>query len=249
MSTNIKPDQPRLSVPVLLYIASALALCALFVFALARFHEDLSHPRIEHLDRAILEGIHAQDTPWLTALARILSFIGSPMTLFPAIPIAAAILWRHGPHRDAALLLLGMAGGGLLESTIKLHYRRIRPDVPWAFVHERSFSFPSGHSVLAAVLYGLLAYLTLKRCHTALQRAAVLLACVSLILAIGASRIYLGAHFPSDVLAGYFVGATWLLFLFIGDRTLGPTTPRSAARPDTPESDMAAETPPGSPAR
>ena len=204
----------------LLGLLYALTLTAFFLVALIRLHEDISHPRIEHLDHALLEGLHTHDTPALTALARLLSLIGSPMTLFPVIPLAAAILWLRRQRRDATILLLGMAGAGTLESIIKLHFRRTRPHLPWAFVHERSFSFPSGHSVLAVVLYGLLAYITMHTLQRAWQRAALILACLTLILAIGLSRIYLGAHYPSDVAAGYFVGATWLLFVIMASRFL-----------------------------
>lgn len=215
---------------ILPYLLAALVLSALFLYALARFHEDLVHPRIEYLDHALPQAIHTHDTSTLTALAKFLSFIGSPVTLFPVVPLASAILWFRRRRHDAALLLIGMSGAGTLESAIKLHYRRIRPDLPWAFVHERSFSFPSGHSVLAIVLYGILAYILLHTFRLAWQRTTVFAACVTLILGIGLSRIYLGAHFPSDVLAGYFVGATWLLFLLAGDATLRrrvPTTEKS----------------------
>ncbi len=214
------PLQPSDRRFLALALLIGLVVSTLFLLAIIHLHEDISHPRIESLDRSILQSIHAHDTPFLTALARTLSFIGSPITLLPAVPLAAALLWSRRLRRDALLLLISMGGSSTLDTALKLHYRRIRPDLPWAFVHERSFSFPSGHSVLAVTLYGILTYLLMSHLAHTWQRAIIILASLTLIVGIGLSRIYLGAHFPSDVLAGYLVGLTWLLPVIATDQAL-----------------------------
>lgn len=93
---------------------------------------------------------------------------------------------------------------------MKLHFKRLRPEVPWAFVHEHSFSFPSGHSVLAIVIYGVIVYKTQDKLRSKWTKAILMAGALLMVVGIGVSRVYLGVHYPSDVAAGYFVGAVWL---------------------------------------
>jgi undecaprenyl-diphosphatase len=93
---------------------------------------------------------------------------------------------------------------------MKLHFKRLRPEVPWAFVHEHSFSFPSGHSVLAMVMYGVIVYKTRDKLRSKWAKAALMVGAFLMVMGIGVSRVYLGVHYPSDVAGGYFVGAVWL---------------------------------------
>jgi membrane-associated phospholipid phosphatase len=211
-----------------LVLLGGLCLAALLMAGFAEIHEDLSQPHNMAVDEAILAGIHAHDRPALTVLAKTLSFIGSPMTLIPLVLIAAAVLWLRRFKRDALLILLSMGGGGALDTAMKLHYRRIRPDLPWAFVHETSFSFPSGHSVMAVVLYGVLTYLLMQYERKAWERTTLVLGSMVLIVGIGLSRIYLGVHYPSDVLAGYIVGTVWLLAVMAADWSIRRKEPAKA---------------------
>jgi membrane-associated phospholipid phosphatase len=217
LSKRITPEKRR---TFFLVLAAGLVTAGALLFLFAKIHEDISHPRLEAIDQGILAGIHADDTPRLTALAKTLSFIGSPLTLIPVILLSAWILWQRHVKRDGLLLLLSMGGGGLLDTVLKLHYRRVRPDVPWAFVHERSFSFPSGHSVMAVVLYGMLTYLLMQYERKTWERVGLIAGSVILIAGIGLSRIYLGVHYPSDVLAGYVVGTVWVMGVMAADWTI-----------------------------
>jgi undecaprenyl-diphosphatase len=139
-----------------------------------------------------------------------LTEIGSPRTLLPVIPVISALLWWRRLRRAAMVWLIAMGGAGVLITALKLHYHRLRPDLGWALQHEPSFSFPSGHSVLAVVVYGMAMYVGVRRLKRTWQRAAVVVTGSAAIFGIGISRIYLGVHYPSDVAAGYFVGAVWL---------------------------------------
>lgn len=217
LTKRVPPERRR---TFFLVLIAGLVLAALLLASFAEIHEDLSQPHNVAVDQAILLGIHAHDSPVLTGLAKTLSFIGSPTTLIPVILIVASVLWLRRFKRDALLLLISMGGAGALDTALKLHYRRVRPDLPWAFVHESSFSFPSGHSVMAVVLYGTLTYLLLEHWRGAGQRVGLIAGSLLLILGIGLSRIYLGVHYPSDVLAGYLVGAVWLLAVMAADWTL-----------------------------
>lgn len=188
----------------------------LAAWLLAEFHHEITRPFLEHVDLSVLTGIHAHDTPVLTRLAFGLTFIGSPSALVPIVGISAAGLWAIRHRRDAALLVLGLGGSALLDLALKLHFRRVRPDLPWVLVHEHSFSFPSGHSVGAVVLYGILTYLVWSHLDALWQQMAVIVAAFLLVAGIGLSRVYLGVHYPTDIAAGYLVGFVWLAPLLGG---------------------------------
>jgi undecaprenyl-diphosphatase len=190
-----------------------LIMSVVVMLLMAKVHEEIAQPFLEHVDQHLMQVIHAHETPTLTRLALTLSFIGSPLALGPGIALAALVLWARKLRRDAILLILAIGGAALLDTILKLHFRRIRPTVSWALVTEHSFSFPSGHSVGAVVLYGTITYLIWSHLHDITQRVAVIASALLLIASIGASRVYIGVHYPTDVAAGYAVGLIWLLTL------------------------------------
>lgn len=199
------------------YIAFGLGVSLALLLCLAEFKEEIAEPLIRGLDASIMQAFHVDATPALTHLMETLTWIGSPAVVSPVLLIAVVILWMRSLRREALLLAIAVGGGGLLDTALKLHFRRIRPDVSWAILHEHSFSFPSGHSVVAVALYGMLLYLVLRHLHAAWQKTLAVLAAFALATGIGLSRIYLGVHFPSDVAAGYFVGAVWVLAVIAAD--------------------------------
>src|ERR1035438_8007586 len=124
-----------------------------------------------------------------------------------AVALAVGLLWWWGLKDDAVLVAAAALGGVALDEVMKLHFKRLRPEVPWAFVHEHSFSFPSGHSVLAMVMYGVIVYKTRDKLRSKWAKAALMVGAFLMVMGIGVSRVYLGVHYPSDVAGGYFVGA------------------------------------------
>lgn len=194
-----------------------LVASAVMMMTLAEVHEHIGQPRMMGWDERVQDDVHDDTTPRLTQAMFALSWIGSPQVLVPVIPILAALLWWLGLRHATIVWLIATAGASLLVTLLKLHFHRLRPDLPWAFAHEPSFSFPSGHSVFAVVVYGTLIHLGLRYLPRTWERVVVLLAAGGLILGIGYSRIYLGVHYPSDVAAGYFVGAVWLSAVVAAD--------------------------------
>lgn len=200
-----------------LLLLSLLA-SAVMMLALAEVHEHIGGHHIMGFDTRVQTDVHDDATPRLTKVMFALSKIGSPQVLFPVVVLVAALLWERELRHAAIVWLIATSGAGLLVTLLKLHFRRIRPDLPWAFAHEPSYSFPSGHSVLAVVVYGTLMYVTLRHLPKLWQRVCVVLAAVGLMLGIGYSRIYLGVHYPSDVAAGYYVGVVWTALVIGADR-------------------------------
>ena len=199
-------------------VVVALMATGVMMLGLAEVHEHLGGARMERWDARVQTDVHNDTGRRTTEAMFALTWIGSPAVLTPAIPVIAALLWWRRLRHAAIVWLIATAGAGALVTVLKLHFRRVRPDLPWAFVHEPSFSFPSGHSVLAVVVYGSLIFLGMRHLRRSWERVAVCVVAGALILGIGVSRIYLGAHYPSDVAAGYFVGAVWLGAVLGADR-------------------------------
>ncbi len=131
--------------------------------------------------------------------------------------VASGLLWRNGRRRHAVLLLVAVAGAGVLNVLLKGIFVRPRPTFPDIYYQEIGFSFPSGHAMLSVVLYGTLAYVIGKTLPS--RRARIVLAVGAAIIAliIGFSRIYLGVHYLSDVLAGWSAGLCWLAACILAD--------------------------------
>jgi len=207
------------------FTVALLAALAAFA-ALNLLHADLPH--LEPFDLALQSALHAQTTPALTYLMRALTFIGSIEVFIPTLIAAVVILLLIGEREQGIRLIrkrhvsmlfaIGVGGALILNEAFKSHFRRARPHVPWSIGDEHTFSFPSGHSLFSFVLYGLIAYTVLTRRDPLLRRLIVTLCCAALVLGIGLSRIYLGMHWPTDVLAGYLTAAIWLWATILIDR-------------------------------
>ncbi len=193
---------------VLLLVGLAASLVV--TYGLVELHDEILEASFRHWDQAIQSWVHGLASPMLTQVMLGLSWIGSPYALVPAVALAAGLLWWRRMKDDAVLVIAAALGGVALNEVMKLYFKRLRPDVAWAFVHENSFSFPSGHSVLAMVMYGVIVYKTQDKLRSKRAKAALVVGALLMVMGIGASRVYLGVHYPSDVAAGYFVGAVWL---------------------------------------
>jgi undecaprenyl-diphosphatase len=199
----------------LLLVGFGVAL--LVTSGLVEFHDEILEASSGQWDQAIQSWVHGLASPMLTQGMLGLSWIGSPVALVPAVALAAGLLWWRRMKDDAVLVVAAALGGVALNEVMKLYFKRLRPDLPWAFVHENSFSFPSGHSVLAIVMYGVIVYKTQDKLRSGWARAALVVGALLMVAGIGVSRVYLGVHYPSDVAAGYFVGAVWLAAVIASD--------------------------------
>ncbi|MEP6629916.1 MAG: phosphatase PAP2 family protein [Lapillicoccus sp.] len=162
-------------------------------------------------DQGARDALHryALGEPAFVAAMRFLSDSGSALawqvvTLVVVVYLLFRRLWRL-----AAFTLVTIAGSSLLNTAVKLLVHRERPLVDQPLVNEPGASFPSGHSQAAVVGYGVLLLLLLPALTRAWRRVAVIVAAV-MVLGIGFSRVALAAHFVSDVVAGFALGAVWL---------------------------------------
>ena len=163
-------------------------------------------------DRAVLTWMHLHQVPWVTTVARGLAFMGSPPTIVGVAVVGTIIglFWKK--VRGAAWTLpLAVMGAGVIIQGIKMEFKRPRPTFFSPLLHESGYSFPSGHSLIAIVIYGLLGYFALHLVRSHAAKIAVRALTTLLILCIGVSRPYVQVHYPTDVLAGWTAGLPWLM--------------------------------------
>jgi undecaprenyl-diphosphatase len=123
-------------------------------------------------------------------------------------------------YRSAVLIVVLVVGGSLLSAAMKLTFKRPRPDVVAHLVHVSSPSFPSGHSLISAVIYPTLGALLSSLSVHRRTKVYYLTSALILTLLVGMSRMYLGVHYPSDVLAGWVLGLAWSLACWLGSEVL-----------------------------
>jgi undecaprenyl-diphosphatase len=135
------------------------------------------------------------------------------LVFLTAATAGALALMRQG--RSALLLIGAVAGGQLISHLTKGFFVRPRPDLVSHEAYVHTASFPSGHSMMAAVTYLTLAVMLARATPRRRLKAYYLVLAVVLTVAVGVSRVYLGVHWPSDVLAGWMIGAAWALLLYV----------------------------------
>ena len=168
-------------------------------------------------DRRILNLVATLRTPPLDQVMYAVTFLGNAQTLVVITAVAALVALIAGRPRDAVLVVLAVLAGTLFFELVSLVVQRPRPPLEDARIVQGGFSFPSGHSTLAATLYGTVAYLVIRNLRHDRWKIVVGISAGVLVLAIGVSRIYLGVHYPSDVLAGWAAGTLWVVLVILAD--------------------------------
>ncbi|PZU57575.1 MAG: phosphatase PAP2 family protein [Sphingobium sp.] len=172
-------------------------------------------------NRSIMAGLGTgRDTaagPAITAIMQGLSALGGTLARIVLVVLLMSVLWKRGRVGDARWLLLAVVGGTLLNLGLKQVFAAPRPDLLPHLDIVRSYSFPSGHASGNLIFLGALAMIAGRRGVWACSGVLIFL--------IGFSRVWLGVHWPSDVLAGWTIGVGWLLFC-----TALPGAPRDQMR-------------------
>jgi undecaprenyl-diphosphatase len=164
--------------------------------------------RFDDVTRA---AVHSMASPALTTLAHFLSFIGSAffLTIAAAAVIVIFALRRWG--REAKLFALTMIGASVLNITLKLAFKRARPEPFFNLLPPDSYSFPSGHSLASCCFFAGLAAILSGRVKSRRARTLIWIAASIMFVLIGLSRIYLGVHYPTDVIAGFSAALIWIV--------------------------------------
>ena len=190
-------------------LALALTAAALAAIAFARIAEDyLTNDPLARWDVSFARWLAGERTTAGIDGFRVVTFFGSAAALLAITAVVCVALYRRGKFVEAAFLPVVFGGSELLNLILKLSFHRTRPEV--AFIHLETYSFPSGHAMVSTAVYGALAYLAWRPLRTPRRRLTLISGTVVLLALIGFSRLYLGVHYLSDVLAGTAGGAFWL---------------------------------------
>ncbi len=171
-------------------------------------------------DNSIRNFFQSIASPTLTEIMIFFTYLGSVYGIILLLTIAVAVLFYRNHKRAAILLIITMLGESILSFVLKLSFQRPRPEAYFDFKLPSSFSFPSGHAFASLCFFGALALFITSRTAKRHWQIAVWMTAVFLFLIIGISRIYLGVHYPSDVIAGYAAGFVWLFTLYFADHRL-----------------------------
>jgi undecaprenyl-diphosphatase len=165
--------------------------------------------RIAAFDNRITDAIRSISSNGLTKWMKGFTAIGSGIYIICIIVIMTAVLAVIGYRRELFFFIGVIGCSSLLNLALKTIFHRARPDIH-RIIDASGFSFPSGHSMAAFTLYGIMIYFLWKHIHNIWIRTCVIFLGIMIVLMIGTSRIYLGVHYPSDVIGGYLISAAWL---------------------------------------
>jgi membrane-associated phospholipid phosphatase len=224
---------PRMGIGLL---AAAIVMVLFAVLA-----SEVLEGETQHFDDAVRMTVYGIASPRATTVLHAITQLGSPLFLLPMTLVASLIFLRRRRIRGAILLTATMVGVSLLNWILKSVFQRPRPLPFFGLTVPASYSFPSGHSLAAFCFYGALAALLTARLRSTLWSAVVWAGAVVIIVAVGFSRLYLGLHYPSDIIGGYATGFVWVLTVASADRMFRRADQRGAKT-------AVAEPPPGGPA-
>ena len=209
---------------IVLLLAAALVTSAWIFIALA---DEVSEGEADAFDKAVLRAFR---TPGdlsdplgprrVEEAVRDITALGSVTVLSLISAVVAGFLLLTRRYQALLLLASALAGGSLLNWSLKNYFNRARPEFVTQLHHVDSYSFPSGHSLLAAVVYLTLGALVARLVAKRRQKIYILGVAVLLTFLVGVSRVYLGVHYPSDVLAGWSVGLLWAILCWLVARFL-----------------------------
>jgi undecaprenyl-diphosphatase len=216
LATHVRSLHAALGIYLVAGFAALLAACALFAW----MADEVGEGSTQRFDTAVLSWFHDHSSPLLDRLALEVTPLGSGGVVVMMVLMSTAFLWVSRHRFSVLLLWVAVLGGEVLNWTLKSAFDRPRPSVfTWKTTASTS-SFPSGHAMTSVIVYVTLAYLIARLETGRGMRRMTLGMAALLVLGIGWSRMYLGVHYPSDVLAGYAAGFAWSTFCALGIETV-----------------------------
>ena len=198
-----------LSLSLLLGLASAVATLVFFGW----LADEVLEGETRHFDDVTRAAVHTLASPALTTTMRGISFLGSTLFLTAATIMVVAWFALRKWGREAKLFAITMIGASILNTTLKLVFQRPRPAPFFNLTAPETYSFPSGHALASCCFFAGLAAILSGRIKSRRARTLIWIAAGTMFLLIGLSRIYLGVHYTTDVIAGFAAALIWILVI------------------------------------
>ena len=200
----------RLAIVAAVWLAVGLAVSTFVIWAFFELTDEVLEGDSRVFDRAVLLWIHDNFPDWLDGPMRLVTALGYYYVVVPLLAAAVFVLYRRGWRLSAVLLVVSTGGSIVLTTVLKGVFQRTRPELFDSGYQASFYSFPSGHATVAVGFYGMLTVILAYRLRGAARW--VVAACgLLVVLLIGFSRLYLGVHYPTDILAGYLSALLWLV--------------------------------------
>jgi undecaprenyl-diphosphatase len=206
-------------------LLASLATIAILLATFVYLADEITETDTDSIDRTILLGLRTSDLSdpvgpaWLEYALINLSALGSGVVVAVLALAVAGFLLLDGRPRYALLVIVCVAGTWIAMDLLKGAFGRERPDVVPHLVEEHGLSFPSGHSMTAAAVYLTLAELLARTLDKRRLRIYTIAVAATIALLVGFTRVFMGVHYPSDVLAGWAIGVSWALLLGVVTRS------------------------------
>lgn len=195
-------------------VALVMGIAATFFFGWLA--DEVLEAEFADFNRNVLLAIHHYSTPRLDTFALAITWLGSGFGVAILTFIFEAWLLRRKEAIDGWILLVTVVGGWILSASLKLVFQQPRPQVFPHLEPASFYSFPSGHSLISFTYWGFLAIWLILRNPRDLRRWGVGALCVAIASLVALSRLYIGVHWPTDVVAGFAVAVIWLSCCFAG---------------------------------
>lgn len=195
-------DKSQFSIPFIIGLISLLA------FSFIAFI--VSANKVVQFDHSVISFVQGFENSALTTVMKLLSFIGDTKSVIVLTILVIIFLYLVLKHRvELILFVVAIIGSAMLNQLLKYSFQRARPDLH-RLIEIDSYSFPSGHAMSAFTVYTIISFLLWRHIHSRAGRTILIIFSALMIVGIGLSRIYLGVHYPSDIIAGYFASGCWL---------------------------------------
>jgi undecaprenyl-diphosphatase len=195
-----------------IFLLSGTAIAVLFTWAFSEFAGKVRKGATQPFDDAIMHWIGAHQNPTVERMMLEITALGTGTVVGMIVLVAGMFLWLNHHRHSAVLLIAATLGGLVLDNLLKIGFNRPRPQIFEWGTHAASSSFPSGHAMSSVIVYGTVTYLAARLQQRLASRMLTFVFAAIVIASISFSRVYLGVHYPSDILAGLLIGLAWAGF-------------------------------------
>jgi len=195
-----------------IFLVSGAAIAIAFTWAFAELAKRVREGGTQPFDDAVMHWLGSHRSSIVESVMLEVTSLGTGVVVGMVVLVAGMFLWLNKHKHSAVLLIVATLGGIVLNNLLKIGFNRPRPQIFEWGTHTASSSFPSGHAMSSVIVYGTVAYLAARLQQRLASRVLTMMSAGLIIALVCVSRMYLGVHYPSDILAGIVIGLAWAGF-------------------------------------